>query len=69
MTAHTDWTSPVWGSLYTYPDAAPQPAPQHASPAQPAYLDILQQAAQHNVPLSSITLAGIDATAHNLDRA
>jgi hypothetical protein len=64
----SDWSDPLWHQLYTSPHqqalltgGAGGDAPQAA--VEPAYLQILQQAAQQNVPLHQITLTGIDESA------
>ena len=67
MTIDTSWNDPIWNQLYGHPvPEQTQPAPAPA-PSQPVYLDILQQAAQQNVPLHSLTLDGIDEAARLLD--
>lgn len=58
----SDWSDPLWHQLYTSPHqqailSAPQP------PQDPAYIQILQDAASQGVPLQQITLAGVDETA------
>jgi hypothetical protein len=62
-----DWSDPLWHQLYTSPHqqailSAPTPPSN-----DPAYIQILQQAAQQAVPLDSITLTGIDETARMMD--
>lgn len=64
----SDWSDPLWHQLYTSPhQQAILSAPTPPQSPDPAYIQILQQAAQQAVPLEAITLTGIDETARALD--
>ena len=67
----SNWSDPLWHQLYSSPhqQAFLTPPPQPAPPASsdPAYIQILQQAAQQAVPLEAITLTGIDETSRAME--
>lgn len=58
-----NWSDPLWHQLYSSPHQQAMLTPPAPAPADPPYIQILQQAAQAAVPLDAITLNGIDETA------